>query len=111
MTQMSEQEAKAKIQAALAEMNRILNEDVLPLAREHKVEFRFLDLQYHLFPNSDRNEMEVYSKSLQTYQYVPRPAAKEGLLVADDEWHSSSFGCSSRYWRWHDLNWPSTEVD
>lgn len=112
---MTEDEAKAKIQQGLAEMLRILNEDVLPLAQEHSVEFEFLDMKYRLYPTSYGGEpdltMEIYSLSQRRFRTIPRPPAKEGLLVTADEWHSSSFHCSSRYWDWHNSNWPELEEE
>lgn len=110
---MTKDEAAEKIQAHLVEMSRILMQDVMPLAREHQIEFQFLDMQYHLFPRGYRpgDTMEVWKRGSSEYRYVPRPMAKEGLLVSDDEWESSSFGCSSQYLNWECAQWPEQEED
>lgn len=112
---MTKEAAERIIQQKLTEMTEILNEHILPLARQYKVEFEFLGMQYHLWPMGhdadDPGTVEIYSKSTGKYRYMPRGPASEGLLAADEEWCSSSFGCSSRYWKWHEANWPEQSED
>lgn len=102
--------AQAQIQSCLTEMKRILESEVLPLARQHRIEFSFMGLQYHLYPRgnsvSDPGEVEIYSESKNEYRYEERQPAQEGMLIHDEEWYSSTFGCSGRYWKWHEKNWP-----
>ena len=108
---MNKDAAEKEIQHLLAQVMETINAEVLPLAREHGIEFSFLGLTYRLFPRNYREGKthEVWNKETQKYDYMPYTPAKEGLLVSDDEWYSSSFGCEGRYWEWHSEQWPSGE--
>lgn len=106
---MTKEEVQGLIQTNLRRMMTILEEDVLPLAREHKVEFSFMGMTYHLFPTYDRDNMEVWNAQTEKWDSVPRPPAKDGLLVSDEEWDSSGFTCSSRYWKWVEEQWPTED--
>lgn len=102
-------QAQELIQSKLADVMRTLHDEVIPIANKYEIEFEFLGMRYRMLPRYSPETMQVWDKESETWVTVPRPPAKEGLLVSDDEWESSSFGCSGRYWDWYMKQWPEKD--
>lgn len=81
---MTKEEAEKRIQELLAE--------VKSLADEHKIEFSFMGATVKYW-----RDVYKYDEATDTEDYV-REASKEGLLLSDYEWESSScYGPKDRW--------------
>lgn len=93
---MMKEEAEKAIQEKLAELSRIFEEEIKPLANEHKVEFSWMGMTMHYRDWYDRKKI-----------------AKTGFFISDLEWESSGLSCNeyNGFDEWRRENWPEDYND